>query len=55
MAAAAGGRPKKSDQFAHLDNAKLGWHHLKAVLISGVGFFTDAYDIFVIGQALPMM
>ncbi|KAJ3066968.1 hypothetical protein HDU98_009786 [Podochytrium sp. JEL0797] len=41
--------------FAHLDEAKLGWFHLRAVIVSGVGFFADAYDIFVIGQALPMI
>ncbi|KAJ3048690.1 phosphate transporter, partial [Rhizoclosmatium hyalinum] len=41
--------------FAHLDDAKLGWFHLRAVIVSGVGFFADAYDIFVISQALPMI
>jgi MFS transporter, PHS family, inorganic phosphate transporter len=49
------GLTKKADRFAELDNAQLSWFHLKAVLIAGVGFFTDAYDIFVISQALPMM
>ncbi|KAJ3273949.1 Inorganic phosphate transporter pho84, partial [Blyttiomyces sp. JEL0837] len=41
--------------FAHLDEAKLGWFHLRAVLVSGVGFFTDSYDIFVISQCLPII
>ncbi|KAJ3357131.1 Inorganic phosphate transporter pho84 [Entophlyctis luteolus] len=46
---------KRAKAFAHLDEAKLGWFHLRAVVVSGVGFFADAYDIFVIGQALPML
>ncbi|KAI9330756.1 major facilitator superfamily domain-containing protein [Obelidium mucronatum] len=45
----------KAKAFAHLDEGKLGWFHLKMVLIAGAGFFSDAYDIFVIGQALPMI
>jgi PHS family inorganic phosphate transporter-like MFS transporter len=36
-------------------NAKLGWFHLRAVIVSGVGFFADAYDIFAITLALPML
>ncbi|KAL2911119.1 hypothetical protein HK105_209424 [Polyrhizophydium stewartii] len=46
---------RRARAFAHLDEAKLGWFHLRAVLVSGVGFFTDAYDIFVIGQCLTMV
>jgi len=46
---------KRAKAFAHLDEAKLGWFHLRAVLVSGVGFFSDAYDIFVISQALTMI
>ncbi|KAJ3081526.1 Inorganic phosphate transporter pho84, partial [Physocladia obscura] len=46
---------KRAKAFAHLDEAKLGWFHLRAVIVSGVGFFADAYDIFVISQALPMI
>lgn len=30
-----------------IDNAQFGWNHVRAVLISGVGFFTDAYDMLV--------
>ncbi|KAH9245196.1 hypothetical protein BASA81_017336 [Batrachochytrium salamandrivorans] len=45
---------RRAQAFSHLDDAKLGWFHLRAVLVSGVGFFTDAYDIFVISLALPM-
>ncbi|KAJ3316889.1 hypothetical protein HDU76_001484 [Blyttiomyces sp. JEL0837] len=46
---------KRAKAFAHLDEAQLGWFHLRAVLVSGVGFFTDSYDIFVISQCLPMI
>jgi PHS family inorganic phosphate transporter-like MFS transporter len=30
---------------AEIDTAKFGWFHVRAVLVSGVGFFTDAYDM----------
>ncbi|KAJ3025761.1 UNVERIFIED_CONTAM: phosphate transporter [Siphonaria sp. JEL0065] len=46
---------KRATAFTHLDEANLGWFHLRAIIVSGVGFFADAYDIFVIGQALPMI
>jgi PHS family inorganic phosphate transporter-like MFS transporter len=45
----------KAVSFAHLDNAHLGWVHFKQVMVAGVGFFGDAYDIFSIGLALPML
>ncbi len=38
-----------------LDNAPLGLFHLRAVIISGTGFFTDAYDLFIIGAALDLI
>jgi PHS family inorganic phosphate transporter-like MFS transporter len=41
--------------FNQLDEAKLGWFHLKTIIVAGVGFFADAYDIFVISLALPMI
>ncbi|ORX80150.1 phosphate transporter [Anaeromyces robustus] len=40
---------------ASLDEAKLSWFHIKAILISGCGFFTDAYDIFIINLVMPMI
>lgn len=36
---------------AEIDEAKFGWVHVKACLVAGVGFFTDAYDIFSINIA----
>ena len=41
--------------FSHLDDARISWFHIRAVLVAGVGFFADAYDVFVIGLALPML
>ncbi len=38
-----------------LDEATLGLFHLRAVIISGVGFFTDAYDLFIIGAAILLI
>jgi MFS transporter, PHS family, inorganic phosphate transporter len=38
-----------------LDEASLGRFHLRAVIASGVGFFTDAYDLFVIGIASALI
>ncbi|KAK9768226.1 hypothetical protein K7432_001303 [Basidiobolus ranarum] len=38
-----------------LDETKLSWYHLKAVLVSGIGFFTDAYDLFIVNLAVPMI
>lgn len=39
----------------YLDNAKLGKHHFKAMFVSGMGFFTDAYDLFIIGIAVSLI
>lgn len=38
-----------------LNNAKFGWFHIKACLVSGIGFFTDAYDLFIIQLAVIMI
>jgi MFS transporter, PHS family, inorganic phosphate transporter len=43
------------DLIAALDEASLGRFHLRAVLVSGMGFFTDAYDLFVIGIASTLI
>jgi hypothetical protein len=45
----AGGRkPQTALDMAHLDEAQLGWWHLKAVFIAGVGFFADAVGFFLL-------
>jgi len=38
-----------------LDNAKTGKFHFKTIFITGMGFFSDAYDLFVISAALPII
>lgn len=38
-----------------LDNAKLSWFHIKAILVAGMGFFTDAYDLFNIGLVTKLI
>ncbi|PWI58589.1 MFS transporter [Sulfoacidibacillus thermotolerans] len=38
-----------------LDEAPMGLFHLRAVLTAGAGFFTDAYDLFIIGAALVLI
>ncbi|WP_053959692.1 MFS transporter [Sulfobacillus thermosulfidooxidans] len=38
-----------------LNEAPLNLFHLRAVLTAGMGFFTDAYDLFIIGAALILI
>jgi MFS transporter, PHS family, inorganic phosphate transporter len=43
------------DLVTALDEASLSRFHLRAVVASGMGFFTDAYDLFVIGIASTLI
>ncbi len=47
--ASGGGGDGGYDIFKPLDDSKIKRFHLKTILIAGMGFFTDAYDLFVIG------
>ncbi|XP_057532425.1 probable inorganic phosphate transporter 1-3 [Amaranthus tricolor] len=38
-----------------LDVAKIQWYHFKAILISGMGFFTDAYNLFCISTVARLL
>ena len=38
-----------------LDTARVSKFHRRAVLVSGAGFFTDAYDLFVIGTVAALV
>ncbi|MCL4317572.1 MAG: MFS transporter, partial [Candidatus Thermoplasmatota archaeon] len=40
--------------FRPLDESSVKKYHLKTILIAGMGFFTDAYDLFVIGVIVAM-
>src|SRR5580700_3647341 len=46
---------RAKDLIIALDEASLSRFHLRAVLASGIGFFTDAYDLFVIGIASALI
>ena len=46
---------RAKDLITALDEASLSRFHLRAVLASGMGFFTDAYDLFVIGVASALI
>ena len=49
------GSPATVDVLAELDNSKITRFHWKAMITSGMGFFTDAYDLFIIGAALSLL
>lgn len=38
-----------------IDNQNFSWHHIKTILIAGVGFLTDAYDIFAINLSITII
>ncbi|KAL0418648.1 UNVERIFIED_CONTAM: Inorganic phosphate transporter 1-4 [Sesamum radiatum] len=38
-----------------LDVAKTQWYHFTAIVIAGMGFFTDAYDLFCISLVTKML
>jgi MFS transporter, PHS family, inorganic phosphate transporter len=40
---------------AEIDKAPFGWYHVRAVVVAGVGFFTDAYDLFAINLVTSML
>jgi MFS transporter, PHS family, inorganic phosphate transporter len=46
--------PRK-DTFAALDDSKISRFQLKIMFVSGMGFFTDAYDLFVIGIVVALL
>jgi MFS transporter, PHS family, inorganic phosphate transporter len=41
--------------FDQLDSAKINKFQLKIMFVSGMGFFTDAYDLFVIGIVVALL
>lgn len=38
-----------------LDTAKTQWYHVMAIVIAGMGFFTDAYDLFCISTVSKLL
>src|SRR3984885_2059113 len=41
--------------FSEMDNAGISSEHWKIMFISGMGFFTDAYDLFIIGVVMSLV
>ncbi len=46
---------EKVDLTKAMDEIRVSRFHAKAVLTSGMGFFTDAYDLFIIGTASALI
>ena len=44
-----------NDLLKELDQAKVNRFHGKAIFVAGMGFFSDAYDLFVISTAAPII
>ncbi|EQD73613.1 high affinity inorganic phosphate transporter, partial [mine drainage metagenome] len=47
--------PPSDGVLAALDGTRVQRFHLRTVLVAGMGFFTDAYDLFVISLAIPIL
>ncbi len=47
--------PTGADVIQRMDEAKLSRLHWKIMFISGMGFFTDAYDLFIIGVVMALL
>ena len=45
----------QSELLKQLDSSKITKLHWKIMLISGMGFFTDAYDLFIIGVVMAIL
>jgi PHS family inorganic phosphate transporter-like MFS transporter len=54
MSAITGAAPAPGT-FDQLDSAKITKFQLKIMYVSGMGFFTDAYDLFVIGIVVALL
>src|SRR5579862_1461412 len=44
-----------ADPFQALDDSKITRFQIKTMFVSGMGFFTDAYDLFVIGIVVSIL
>src|ERR1700723_1883365 len=45
----------RQSDFSEMDNAGVSKEHWKILFISGMGFFTDAYDLFIIGVVMALL
>ncbi len=48
-------RPTSRQVLETLDTARVQGFHFRTILVAGMGFFTDAYDLFVISLVLPIL
>jgi PHS family inorganic phosphate transporter-like MFS transporter len=46
---------RRKAALAEVDQAKFSWFHAKVCVVAGIGFYTDAYDIFAINIASTML
>lgn len=44
----------RQSDFSEMDNVGISKGHWKIMFISGMGFFTDAYDLFIIGAVMAL-
>ncbi|KAJ1693879.1 hypothetical protein LUZ63_010577 [Rhynchospora breviuscula] len=47
--------PQQLNVLSTLDAAKIQWYHFRAIVIAGMGFFTDAYDLFSISLIAKLL
>lgn len=40
---------------AEIDNVPFGWYHVRTIVIAGIGFMTDSYDIFAVGLVTSLL
>jgi MFS family permease len=52
---ASTGAAASADPFQSLDDSKISRFQVKTMFVSGMGFFTDAYDLFVIGIVVSLL
>jgi MFS family permease len=45
----------QTDILSRMDDSKITKQHWKVMFISGMGFFTDAYDLFIIGVVISIL
>src|ERR1039457_779912 len=55
MASAAAGSAPGGNAFQAIDDSRITRFQWKIMFISGMGFFTDAYDLFVIGIVVALL
>ncbi len=50
-----GEKMDNKNPFEDIDSTKLNLGHIKIWFTAGMGFFTDAYDLFIIGIVLILL